>query len=123
MSLGISGMAKIFCKILVFSPSMKYSMSVLSSLIWALSVRIWNWAMYLSIESFPYLSCLSPALASPSVSLTENTFSISLRNVVANSNFGGSVFMASARNASFQAFAVPSFIKDSMKTIFFELVS
>ena len=33
MSLGISGMAKIFCKTPALSPSMKYSMRVLSSLI------------------------------------------------------------------------------------------
>ena len=66
--------AKIFWRILVLIPSMKYSMSVLSSVSLARPARILNCVMYLSAPSLPCLRCHSWACASPSVSAAENAF-------------------------------------------------
>ena len=65
---------KIFCKIPVLIPSMKYSMSVLLSVNLACPARILNCTMYLSAVSFPCLSCRNCACASPSVSAAEKVF-------------------------------------------------
>lgn len=72
MASGILSSAKTFCKIPPLSPSMKYSISDLSSVILDRPARILNWETYSSAESFPCRSCLSFALASPSTSLAEN---------------------------------------------------
>ena len=66
--------AKIFWSIPVLIPSMKYSMSVLSSVSLAHPARILNCAMYSSVPSLPCLRCCSWAHASPSVSAAENAF-------------------------------------------------
>ena len=65
---------KIFCKIPVLIPSMKYSMSILLLVSLALPARILNCAIYLSAESFCCLSCRNCAHASPSVSAAEKAF-------------------------------------------------
>ena len=58
-------------------PSMKYSVSALSSSILALLAKILNSAIYSSTDPFPCRNCLSLARASPSVSAAENAFLIS----------------------------------------------
>ena len=65
---------KIFCKIPVLIPSMKYSMSVLLSVSLARPARFLNCAIYSSAESFCCLSCHNCACASPSVSAAEKAF-------------------------------------------------
>ena len=65
---------KIFCKIPVLIPSMKYLMSVLLLVSLARPARILNCAIYLPAVSFCCLSCRNCARASPSVSAAEKAF-------------------------------------------------
>ena len=66
--------AKIFWRIPVLIPSMKYSMSILLSVSLACPPRILNCAMYSSALSLPCLRCHSWAHALPLVSAAENAF-------------------------------------------------
>ena len=73
---------KIFCRIPVLIPSMKYLMSILLLVNLACPARILNCAIYSSAVSFCCLSCCNCARASPSVSAAEKAFLSSVVKVV-----------------------------------------
>ena len=66
----------------VLIPSMKYSISILSSVSFVHPARILNCATYSSAVSFVCLRCLNWARASPSASAAENAFLSVAKNLV-----------------------------------------
>ena len=87
----------------MLTPSMKYSVKALSSVILAFPAKILNSAIYSLMVPFPCRNCLSFALASPSL-LANSKDSCSrfmkARYVLKD---GGVVAWTSEVNASFQA--------------------
>src|SRR5271156_2905517 len=108
MVVGRVSLAKIFWRIPVLIPSMKYSVKALSSDIFAFPARIRNSATYSSTLLFPCLNCLSFALASPSVSAAEKAPLNSFVNASRVPKSGFAAASLSVTHASFHAKAVGS---------------